>query len=150
MWPGVSALTSLWGIAVRLINVRLGALAQTRNATHSARSWNNPIDGPCDCMGYMEYMLRVLRASNRIHRCHLYPLPSVETMNKPKWKRRVLESDGLFKCRCPISSAARVFANWFWLISTLNVHFLFNHYMYITMNCFYLVHISSSFTPILS
>jgi len=73
----------------------------------------NPIDGLCDCMGSMEHMLRLLRAVNRILRCHLYPLPSVETMNKPKWERRELESDGLFRCRCPISSTARVFGDWF-------------------------------------
>ena len=48
----------------------------------------NPIDGLCDCIGSMEYMLRLLRSLNRIHRCHIYPLPSVETMSKPKWKRR--------------------------------------------------------------
>jgi len=73
----------------------------------------NPIDGLCDCMGYMGYMLRLLRAVNRIHLCHLYPLPSVETMNKPKWERPELESDGLFRCRCPISSTARVFGDSF-------------------------------------
>ena len=65
----------------------------------------NPIDGLCDCIGhmeYMEYMLRLLRALGRIHRCNLYCLTTVETMDKPKWKRRVLESDGLFRCRCRI------------------------------------------------
>ena len=72
-----------------------------------------PIDGLCDSMGYMEYMLRLLQALNRIHRCHLYPLPTAETMDKPKWKRRALESDGLFRCPCPISSSARVFKNSF-------------------------------------
>ena len=72
-----------------------------------------PIDGLCDCMGYMEYMLRLLRAVNTLHRFHLYPLPTVETMDKPKWRRRDLESDGLFRCRCPISPTARVLGGWF-------------------------------------
>ena len=62
----------------------------------------NPIDGLCDSMGYMEYMLRLIRPVNTIHRCHLYPLPTVETTDKRKWKRRELEIDGLFRCRCPI------------------------------------------------
>ena len=65
----------------------------------------SPIDGLCDCMGHMEYMLR---AVDRIHRCHLYCLPTVETMDKPKWKRRDLESDGLFVCRCLFSSSERI------------------------------------------
>jgi hypothetical protein len=73
----------------------------------------NPIDGLCDCMGNMEYILRLLQAVNRIHRCHLYPPPSVETMNKPKWERWELESDGLFSGRCPISSTARVLGGGF-------------------------------------
>ena len=41
----------------------------------------SPIDGLCDCMGHMEY---TLRAVDRKHRCHLYCLPTVETMDKTK------------------------------------------------------------------
>ena len=86
--------------------------------------------------GLYEVHVVALRAVNTIHRCHLYPLPLVDTMIKHKCERRALESDGNFKCRCPISSTARMFGDWFWLISTPKVHFLITHYMYITMTCF--------------
>ena len=36
---------------------------------------HNQADGLYDFMGYLEYMLRLLRALNRIRRCHLYHLP---------------------------------------------------------------------------
>ena len=106
-------------------------------------------------MGSMEYMLRLLRAVNRIHRCYLHPLPTAITADKPRWKLRELESDGHFRCCCPISSSARMFRNWvsikhytthFKLLSTLTVHFLLTH-TYNTMTSFYLFH-TSSFSPI--
>jgi len=64
-------------------------------------------------MGYMEYMLRLLKALNRLHRCQLYPQPTDETMDKPKCKRRALKSDGLFRYRFPISFSIRVYKDWF-------------------------------------
>jgi len=52
----------------------------------------NLIDGLCESMGYMEYILRLLRAVNTIHHCHFYPLPSVETVKIHKWGRQELAS----------------------------------------------------------
>ena len=61
MWPGGSALTSLWGITVRPIDVSLGALTHEECDAFCKELKQNPIDGLCD---YGLYGIHVAAATS--------------------------------------------------------------------------------------
>jgi len=50
-------------------------------------------DDECDafCKELKQIHVTAVRGLDRIHRCRLYPLPTAETKDKPKCKRRELE-----------------------------------------------------------
>ena len=131
MWPGGSALTSLWGITLRLIDVSLGALTLTRNWRILQGVETEPYRRPMWLYGL--YGILVAAASNLKQDTSL---PSLSPTLSGIYEQTQVETTGFVE-RWPLQMPLSYIIyredvrGWVWLISTLNVHFLINQYLHI-------------------
>lgn len=67
---------------------------------------HNPFEGIYDFMDVRKLTLHLI---HKLHPCHTYPIHPAKHLDEPWWKQKELECNGRNKCRCPISSSARMF-----------------------------------------
>lgn len=74
----------------------------------------NPIEGICDCVdGVWKPKLHGLIRLKKLQRFNVHPTLTAAVLDQPGWKRKDLVCKGKIKCRCSVSSSARMFGDCF-------------------------------------
>ena len=70
----------------------------------------HPIQGKCSCVDCgVKPTLSKLIGREKLQQCWLFPVLTAGDFDQPGWKQKMMEDEGIIKCRCPVSSSERMF-----------------------------------------